>query len=267
MKFSTLIILSFICLFIKAQPQPILSFKIDPPSDICIDHLDKIYIFNKETIDQYNAKGKKIATYSNNQLGAINKIDVSNPLKVLVLHKDQNTLEILDNTLSTERNTTLDLTNANLYNTSVFAYSSIDNGVWFYDQELFQIIKVDLTMNRIYESGNLLQILGLDTLDVVDLIEHKNKLYLITPTSILIFDNFGAYYSTVHLQDNQQVLSIEENTIFYQTPNYIKAYNLLTFETQETPFQAPKNSKTTLKNNKIYSITDGIFSVFELDSE
>ncbi len=265
MKFSILITLFFISLFLSAQIKPTLSFKVDQANNIRIDHLDNIYLFNKTTIDKYNTNGNKIATYSNNQLGDISKIDISNPLKVLVLHKDQNTLEILDNTLSTERNTTLDLTNANLYNTSVFAYSSIDNGIWFYDRELFQIIKVDLTMNRIYESGNLLQILGLETLEVVDLIEHKNKLYLITPKSILIFDNFGAYYSTIHLHDNEKVLSIEENTIFYKTAKHIKAYNLLTFETQETPFQAPNNSKIALKNNKVYSVTDRIFSVFELE--
>lgn len=265
MKFSILIPFFFISLFLSAQTKPILSFKVDQSSEICIDNLDYIYFYNKTKIDKYNALGEKVATYSNNLLGDIDKIDVSNPLKTLVLHKDQNTLEIVDNTLSTERNTTLDLTNANLYNTSVFTYSSIDNGIWFYDRELFQIMKIDINMNSIYQSGNLLQLLNLESLDVVDLIEHKNKLYLITPKSILIFDNFGAYYSTIHLNDNEQVLNIEENTIFYKSNKHIKAYNMATFETQESLFPLSLDTKLALKNKKVYTITDGIFSVFELE--
>lgn len=266
MKFIILITIYFISSFcLKAQNKPILTFKVDQVYNICVDNLDYLYLYNKVKIDKYNALGKKVATYSNNLLGDIDKIDVSNPLKTLVLNKNQNTLEILDNMLSTERNTTLDLTNANLYNTSAFTYSSIDNGIWFYDRELFQIMKIDINMNSIYQSGNLLQLLDIDTLNVVDLIEHKNKLYLITPKSILIFDNFGAYYSTIHLKDNQQILSIENNTIFYKSQNHIKAYNMVTFQTQEQLFPVSLNTKVALKNNKVYTISDGVFSVFELE--
>ena len=250
--------------FIQAQTSPLLEFKVDKNSDIALDNLNNIYIYNKNKIDKYTSKGLKLATYSNNQLGEIDKVDASNPLKTLVLHKDQNVLEILDNTLSTERNTTLDLTNANLYNTSAFTYSAIDNGIWFYDQEIFQIIKIDINLNRNYQSGNLLQLLDLDSLHVIDLKEYKNKLYLITPSSVLIFDNFGAYYSTIHLKNNRKVLSIEENTIFYATSKHIEAYNMLTFETQKIPIQVSNDSNLALKNNKLYSISEGIFSVFEI---
>lgn len=230
---------------------------------IAVDNLDNYYLYNHSKIDKYNSIGDKIATYSNNQLGDIENIDVSNPLKNLILHKNHNTLVILDNTLSTEQNSTLNLTDANLYNTSAYTYSGIDNGIWFYDKELFQLIKIDISMNRIYESGNLLRLLNKDSLIVTKLLERRNKLYVSTKHETLVFDNYGAYYSSIHHQ-NSNLIGIEDNIIYSKNATTIKAYNTKTFEEQIIDTNISDNAFVIYRKNKIYTMHKGQFSIYEV---
>lgn len=230
---------------------------------LAVDNLGNVYLYSTSKIDKYTIDGEKTATYSDNQMGEIERIDVSNALKNLVLHKSQNTLVVLDNTLSAKPNNSLDLTQANLYNTTAYTYSAIDNGVWFYDQELFQLIKIDINMNRIYESGNLLRLLNLDSLTVSSIYERKDKLYVVTQEEIIIFDIYGAYYSTIHHQSST-IIGIEGNSIYSFGDSKLKAYNTKTFEEQEMSTELSETAVLTYQKNKIYSIDKGKFSIYSI---
>lgn len=263
MKIIFAINLMCIITFFSNAQQQIISFPSEN-KNISVDNLNNIYLYNTSSIHKYNSTGNKIATYSNNKLGDIDKIDVSNPMKVLVLHKNQNYLSVLDNTLSLENNLIINLTELDLYNTSEFTYSAIDNGIWFYDKELLQLIKVDVNMNKTYESGNLLNLLSLDSLNVVDLVEYKNKLYLITDSNILVFDNFGAYYSTIKLDKIDKVLDIKTDIIYYINNNKIKLYNIKDFENFTIDFNLNNYFDISIKNNLIYIVNKGFLSVYKM---
>lgn len=265
MKLLLFLFISFLSLTVSfGQLALETTWKTDA-NKLAIDNLGNCYLYNSNKIDKFDIEGTKIATYSNNQLGEIEKIDVTNPLKNLVLHKSQNTLVVLDNTLSSEQNNTLDLTQANLYNTTAYTYSAIDNGIWFYDQELFQIIKTDVAMNRIYESGNLLRLLNLKGLSVDAIFERKNKLFVTTQNEVIVFDNYGAYYSTIQLK-NATVIGIEENNIYSFNNGLLKAYNTKTFEEQEIKTTFSKGAIVSFKKNKVYAIDNGVFSTYSIQN-
>ncbi len=266
MKTLLLIIITFFLLIdATSQLQLIKEWKTTADK-VTVDNLGNLYLYNATKIDKYNNEGEKTATYSDNQLGEIEEIDVSNPLKNLVLHKNQNTLVILDNTLSAEQNNSLDLTQANLYNTTAYTYSAIDNGIWFYDQELFQLIKIDINMNRIYESGNLLRLLNLDALSINAIYERKDKLYVVTQEEIIVFDIYGAYYYTIHHQSST-VIGIEGSCIYSFNDSKLKAYNTKTFEVQEIKTPLSKTAVITYQKNKIYAIDHGKFSIYSVNKE
>lgn len=266
MKLFIIVIISILGVTnFHAQLQVLSNTKTDA-TKIAVDNLGNYYLYNHSKIDKYTSEGTLLATYSNNQLGEIESIDVSNPLKNLILHKNQNTLVILDNTLSSERNSNLNLTEANLYNTSTYTNSGIDNGIWFYDQELFQLIKIDVSMIRIYESGNLLRLLNRDSLIVTNLFERKNKLYLSTKDETLVFDNYGAYYSTIH-HKNSHLIAIEDNTIYSKSKTTIKAYNTQTFEEQIIETNIPQEAFVIYRKNKLYTIANGVFSIYKVKQQ
>jgi len=63
-----------------------------------VDRFDKYYFIQDNTL--YNKRDEKIQSYSNLQLGEINEVQVFNALKVVILHKRQNTVVLLDNRLA-----------------------------------------------------------------------------------------------------------------------------------------------------------------------
>jgi len=252
--------LSWSFAFGQVKIDTIKSWKTDAKG-FAIDNLENVYLYNKNKLEKYNSNYQLFATYSNNKNGEIHQIDVTNPFKIHVWYKNQNAIEILDNTLSPEQNKVLDLTQANLYNTSAFAYSSIDNGIWFYDIELFQLIKINTSLERYYESGNLLQLLNIDSLEVTQMIEKNKKVYLITNNVIYVFDIYGAFYTKIHFP-HQGELSINNEIIYAYTPQQIIAYNTVTFESETIKFSTKKGDKLKIKNGFLYLLSDNQFTVF-----
>ncbi len=233
--------------------------------DFEVDNFGYIYTYNSLKIEKHKADGTLVATYSNYNLGDISSIDVNNPLRILALHKNQNTLVILDNTLSLEQDNGLDLTALGLYNTTAFTYSSLNNGIWFYDKELFQLIKTNQLMETIYQSGNLLQLLNKETLGVKQLIEDDDKLYLVCEKYILVFDLYGAYYNTLHFPYYKGI-EIKNNIIFTFNKGHLKAYDTKTFEEQISNFVLDDKLLHKLNEGFIYELGEKSFSIYAIES-
>jgi len=251
------------CFIAQEKLTPINSWEVKA-KNFEVDNLGNIYTYSNQKIEKYNSKGILQASYSNHNFGVIENIDVSNSLRILVLHKNQNTLVILDNTLSPEQQNSLDLTTLGLYNTTCFTYSSINNGIWFYDQELFQLIKTNNLMETIYESGNLLQLLNKDSLQVKKIIEDNDKLYLICQKNILVFDLYGAYYNTIHIPYSPGI-TIKNNTIFTFSQGHLKAYNTKTFEEQTSNFVVDSNYLHTFKQSKVFELEKERFNIYDIN--
>ena len=106
--FFTLIISSVkICSAQKINNQLVLKNKAD---DITVDRYGYIYEVVYDNLFKKNINGELQYSYSNKQLGKIGQLDVSNPLRPLVLYKDLGVISILDNTLSLQENN-IDLNN------------------------------------------------------------------------------------------------------------------------------------------------------------
>ncbi len=58
------------------------------------------YLIRKNTLTRYDNTGKSIYNYTDNSLGTISHVSISNPLKISVLFASAGMLVILDNTLS-----------------------------------------------------------------------------------------------------------------------------------------------------------------------
>ena len=73
---------------------------IDLPIKNCrlaADNLGNGYVYDLNTIIKYSPNGDSIGTYSNNRLGNITSIDVTNPYKILVFYADYSIIVFLDN--------------------------------------------------------------------------------------------------------------------------------------------------------------------------
>lgn len=122
-----------------------------------LDNLSNLYVITPDNaIEKYAPDGRRLARYTNNRLGQAVRLDVSNPLKVLVWYADFRTALFLDRSLT-------DLGALNLiaagYPEVRTVAAALDGNMWLYDEVNFRLVKITPEGGKRYESQvmNLLE--------------------------------------------------------------------------------------------------------------
>jgi hypothetical protein len=213
------------------------------PDFLTTDKQGNIYIVKSNELSKYNKAGKLIYKYSNKNLGNIDFIDASNMLRLLVFYQNFSQVLFLDNTL-TQQGEPLSLDKIGFQQTQLVA-SSYNNGMWLYDQQNMQLVRLDNMLLKTQETGNLSRLLNND-IAPTRLLEYDNTVYLYNPSSgILMFDIYGTYYKTIPFQNIASFQPLAEK-VYYLKDNAIKSYHYKTLEEQN--FEIPP---VVIKNFRI----------------
>lgn len=198
------------------------------------DNQSNIYIVVGDELQKYNKSGVLLYKYSNKNLGKIDFVDASNMMRLLVYYKNFLQIVFLDNTL-TLKGQPISLEKLDFQQT-LLVCSSYDNGFWNYNQQNMELVRIDKSLNKTLQTGNLNTLLSTKLLPNY-LLEYNNKVYLNNPTTgLLIFDIYGTYFKTIPIKDLTQFQPIND-LIFYNDSTTIKSYNIKTTEIKE--FELP----------------------------
>ncbi len=245
----------FLCLNINCYTQDSLFVydTIQIKGDISffeIDQIGNIYQIHNDEIIKLSPFGKELYRYSNNFLGNISQLDVSNSLRPLVFYKELAKIVVLDNTLSQQDNYTIKLDELGLYRVKTIANSNMDNGVWMYDQDLKQILKVNTKLEIIQESGNLAVLLDKKNFSPLSMIEKNGRLYIgMKDDGLLIFDIYCSFLNSLDIQ-NSEYIQIEEETIYSWNGKELFSYNSKTHSS--IYFVISENYKLILRFKDLY---------------
>jgi len=220
---------------------------------ITTDQLGYYYEISNTTINKYATDGKLEYSFSNNMLGIISNVDVSNPQKILVYFKEFTKILILDNTLSPSSEV-IDLTTLELYETTLVC-RSYNDGTWYYDPIRFELIRKNQELITTNSSGNLSNLLA-ENIQPNYLIEYNNMLYLNDPKNgILVFDSYGSYLKTIPLYELSS-FQVKDKFIIYSNLNgEVETYDFFTLK--KTKYQPKKYNSTVsvrVENNLIYIV-------------
>lgn len=189
-----------------------------------LDQLNNIYVVRKGEILKFDAAGKEVARYSNKLIGQDVKLDVTNPLKVLLYSPEQMRLITLDSRLG-EMNEQVNFFQSGYEQISLVA-TSHTNGMWLYDPINFKLIRLNKNMDPERSSLNLAQLFRVN-LFPKDMIEINNKVYLSDPNhGVYVFDIFGNYLRKIPIKGIEKIV-ISDERLFYYTNNQLTALNLL----------------------------------------
>jgi len=215
------------------------------------DQFGFYYEVKSTEINKYSKAGKLNCSYSNNMLGVIASVDVSNPQKIVVYFKDFTKVLILDNTLS-PTSEVIDLTNIELDEVSLVC-RSYNNGIWYYDPVRFELIRKDQEMETTNSSGNLANALNINV-QANYLVEYNNRLYLNDPIiGVLVFDNFGTYLKTIPLYGLLRFHVKDKFLIYANAKGSIELYNFFTLEkTLFKPLKYKAVNAIRLEGNSIF---------------
>lgn len=176
-------------------------------NQFCVDNLKNIYTYNERIIEKYNSAGKLLFTFSSTNASNITKIDVLNPLRILVFYKDINQIHYLDNTLS-ETGIIINLADIELEQAS-YVCNSANVGLWVYNPQNIELLHLNNDMSVMSKTGNL-SILLQQKITPSKLFEFNNQLFLCNDKSLLVFDNFGTYQKSIPIECNTCYVSDTE---------------------------------------------------------
>ena len=197
-------------------------------NQIEIDQYGYFYIIDQDNLIKYDSEGHTLYHYSNKLLGNIDQIDISNPLRPLLFYKDQGLIIVLDNTLSQQKEP-ISLNELGLYQTNCIANSNFDNGIWLYDIDVNEIIKINHLSQVNYRSGNLSVLIPNMEFPILNLKEKNRKLYVVTRNKIFVMDQFGSLLSVITLSAEKGLIIKEKNIITYDG-NAICQFDFLDFK-------------------------------------
>jgi hypothetical protein len=100
-------------------------------------------------------------------------------LRPLLFYKDQGIILALDNTLSLQQKSEISLNELGLYQTSCISNSNFDNGIWLYDIDVNEIVKINYQAEVVFKSGNLSVILPNMQFPILKLLKKKIKNFMV----------------------------------------------------------------------------------------
>jgi hypothetical protein len=221
------------------------------------DNFGNVYLVNEETIRKYNAACAFQKEFSNKNFGPITSADATNALRIVLFYRDFNRVVFLDNTMS-QNGEAVQLENLG-FPMATLVCSSHDNGLWIFDRQNFELIRLNRNLQVEQRTGNLSQVLDA-TVQPNFIIEKDNRLFLNNPsTGVLIFDVFGTYSKTIPVKDLKTLQIVDDNLVYYKAGS-LQLWNIQTAE--ESAFEEPQDTSATgmrIEKNAVYVMRkDGI---------
>ena len=255
-KINIIPIILFLFISLETISQNI---NISSKQKVSIDHLENVYITEKDNFSLISSEKKK--EYQNSFLGEIYSVDVSNPLRILVFHKEANQIIFLNNELSIIGEA-ISLDELNLPDISVSCASQI-NGFWVYNNLNNRIEFFDDKLRKIHSSIDLSSRIQ-NLSDIQEISMNFENIYLrVKNTGILQFDMFGTYIKTIPII-NSTSFQVMERSILYTLLDQVLIYNFDKLETTIL-FQSESNIEyAKVINNKIFTLTNDTLSKHNL---
>lgn len=167
-----------------------------------VDNFGNYYLITPNNqIIKLNDKFDTLAYFAGlKYLGNIHSVDVSNPLKILVLYKGFSTIVLLDRLLAPLN--TIQLQKLNMFDVS-FVTSSYDNNIWLYDEIDNKIKRIDFDGKILSESIDFRQIFTYKKNFACQFIkDYEGKLYLYSSLfGLFVFDYYGGLINRHQITD------------------------------------------------------------------
>lgn len=128
----------------KIKPDTISHFKTDADAFLGYDSFGYCYLIKNNVFQK--VKGNETFEYKNVSLGNITKVDLQNPLKIVLFYEDFNSVVLLDNQLN--KITEINFSQNNIPIVVTFIGMSTQNQLWVYNSLNQQIGLFDYLKNE-----------------------------------------------------------------------------------------------------------------------
>jgi hypothetical protein len=174
------------------------------------DHMGNIYHFHSGDLVRYDNNGNQNGIFSSREYGDITSVDVTNPMKVLVVYGDFSRAVVLDKGFAANSSFSMTLADGVPYQ---LIASSFEGGYWVFDPMRRKLLRLNEQLMVVSEGTDLRQV-SADPIEPVQITD-TGKWLLIRDkgNAIRVFDRYGTYFKTIETEGggglhvrNQEVL-------------------------------------------------------------
>lgn len=231
-------------------------------TDFTIDNLGNLYLVSQTgQIKKLNQAGDSLAVFNNvRQYGKIYRMDVSNPLKLLLYFKDFGTIIVLDRFLNTRA--TVDLRKLQLFQVRAIG-QSYDNNIWVFDE-------LESKLKRISEEGRVLdqstdfRLLFDSVPSPQVMVDQNRQLYLYdSAKGVYLFDYYGAFKNRIRLTGWSE-FTVIANVLYGRDAGMLYRYEPGTLNLQEyaIPEDMRHAKKIKFTRDNLYLLRDDRLEVY-----
>lgn len=229
--------------------------------DFEVDELGFVYAIHKDRIVKMYPDGKFFYEFSFKNAGRIGRLDVYDPLKPLVYFSETGDLQVLDNTMSRQRDV-INLYSYGFGEVSCLA-ASVDHNYWIFERSRGELLRLNGSFEEITSTGNIVQLLG-ENPNPVLVKEHNNHVFLCDTTlGIYVFDIFGGFVQKISGKGITSLSATDDLVVFCQSDTLFAHH--LRFKTKEIVMVGDKRAeKMSFRNGKIYVLGQGKLEIYAL---
>jgi len=203
MKRTVLIALAAFLTYLPVRSQELWEpFRIigSAPELLTADPIGNFYLVKNGILIKYSASGDSLASWSDPSKGPITLVDATDPLRILLYHRDFNLIHFLNNRL-TPLSDPISPDAIGISQPLTVAVSN-QGGFWILDGTTRRIRRYDAQLNMASESAPL-DLPSLKASSSIRLFEAGNWLCLLVPDrEIRVFDLFGNFLRKLPLKVN-----------------------------------------------------------------
>lgn len=149
------------------------------------------------------------------------------------------------------------------YNQVTLACTSHNNGFWIFNQQNFELIRFDQSLQKSQQTGNITQLSGME-INPDFITEKNNNVFLNDSTKgILVFDMYGTYSKTIPLKGLTH-FQVDNENIFYLHGNKLKSYNTKTMEESEILLPSTGIIDARTEKEKLYLLKQKSLDIYSV---
>lgn len=191
------------------------------------DQFNNLYFSKDLTLHKFS--NGKVYQYQNLQFGAIESIDLLNPLEITVFYKQFNAVVILDNNLNPIQN--ISFNNSTQFKSVTFATTASKHKIWIFNQLNQQLELFDYSENSSLKIG-----LPIPE-EVIDMKSNYNFCWVLTTNHLYKFNTYGSLLSKTAFENGISLQLFQGSIVVEKNNNFILP------DTLEAKVVIPQNKK------------------------
>lgn len=207
-----------------------------PIAEISLLNLDRVSLDTKDQIFaskiagdiyQFNSNGNQLNIFSPARQGRLQQLEAAWTVNIFSFSADLQEYRILDRFMNTLVEKGLPNTPISLAKAATLGNNNI---VWVWDESDLSLKSLDYLRDQIIQSQSLNLILPGGKLEVLEIREFKNRLFMnVADSGVYIFDNHANLIVKIPLKIEQQMCFYKEHLLWVQNGNLMA----ISLETKE----------------------------------